>query len=96
MVAYLLVTLGGGALVIVWIRWLWRRRSAPRWTLVALGIVTAALIAQGMSATSFGIVRYWGTGAYMDPHEALRIVVGTSIARVAVLLVLVILTWRHR
>ena len=95
MLAYLLVTLGGAASVIVWIRWLWRRTSVPRWMLVALGVLAFLLFAHGMSATSLGIVRYWGTTIFMEPSAALRIAVLTSVARTAVPLVLIVLTWEY-
>ena len=95
MLAYLLITLGGGASVIVWIRWLWRRTATPRWVLVAASVVVAVLFAQGMSATTLGIVRYWGTPIYMDPQTALRIVAWTMVARAAVPLVLITLTWKY-
>ena len=95
MLASLLVTLGGGVSVIVWIRWLWRRTTAPRSMLVALGVLAFLLFAHGMSATSLGIVRYWGTSIYTDPSAAVRIAVLTSVARTAVPLVLVVLTWKY-
>jgi cytochrome bd-type quinol oxidase subunit 2 len=90
-----------GLLLVLWLRFLWKRTRAPKWLLFSLPIV------MGMLSMTLGVLNSFGAvaGESVDPSQKARILAEgiseamncTAFALIVLMpLVLLALTWKYR
>jgi len=108
--ASVMITAALGLGIGLWIRWLWRKTSAPRWTLVVAATLASLPLAGGLLGMGMSVLSSIGATAMpmVDPsHKARMLAEGISealncgalglvIAVVMALPILVVLSQRYR
>jgi hypothetical protein len=108
--ASVLITAAVGLGISLWIRWLWRKTGAPKWTLVVAVTLALLPLAGGLLGMSMGVLSSIGAtaGPMVDPSHKARILAGgisealkcTALGLVTALVmtlpILIVLSHRYR